>query len=485
MPIILSAQSNKFNTSRVNVDDDKKNTFNSTRSNNFNEQRTKLNVEYVKMTRGAWNSFNSSRGIIPPNENEKPVAPVRISNEDLNRPYDNEILFESVVTPNINRNGARPIAPIKEIQERAPTYVSFSFFGTPVVVRKPQVMWPKLKSADQNEIADMLETLSAQEFNNMLYDCLEMKKSMHLDDWPYLQAVKALSESIYGVETNEYAVLLAYILSQSGYKIRLGRSGEKIGVMFASKHKIYHKPYFTIDDDLFYFIDKQYSEAEICPAYFSSEKPLSLWIISSPSLSRHMSEPRYIRSERYPDFNLSVTVDKNLINLFDTYPTSEIGGDYMSRWAMYASTPMSGVTRNELYPKVSKLISGLSKKEAVERILNWIQTGLIYEYDDKVWGGDRAFFPEETLYYPFCDCEDRSILFARIVKDLLRLDCLLVYYPGHLASAVCFDSNVSGDYILYGGKRYVVCDPTYIGAKIGCAMPDMDNSNAKVLVLPR
>ena len=34
------------------------------------------------------------------------------------------------------------------------------------------------------------------------------------------------------------------------------------------------------------------------------------------------------------------------------------------------------------------------------------------------------------------NCEDRAILFTRIVRDLLGLKCILIYYPGHLASAV-------------------------------------------------
>lgn len=485
MPILISAQSNKFNTSRVNVNSDNKNAFNSSRSNNFNDQRTKLTVEYVKMTRGAWNSFNSSRGIIPPDNDVKPVEPVRINDDDLNRKHDKEIEFESIVVPTIDRNRAKPIAPIKEIEENSNDFIKFTFFGTPLTVRKAPTAYPRLRSADQNDVADMLEMLSTTPFNNMLLDCIGLKKTMHLDDWPYLLAAKALSESIYGKDSNEAAVLLAYILSQSGYKIRLARATDKLDVVFASKHIIYHKPYFTVGNDRYYFIDRPLAKAEICPASFSSEKPLSLWINSSPVLSCQKSESRYVKSERYPDFKFDFSVDCNLIKLFDTYPTSEIGGDFMMRWAMYATTPMSELTRSELYPKVNDLVAGLSKKEAVERILNWIQTGFVYEYDDKVWGGDRAFFPEETLFYPYCDCEDRSILFTRMVKDLLRLDCMLVYYPGHLASAVCFDSDVEGDYIQYGGKRYVVCDPTYIGAKIGYTMPNMDNSKAKVLVLPR
>ena len=81
------------------------------------------------------------------------------------------------------------------------------------------------------------------------------------------------------------------------------------------------------------------------------------------------------------------------------------------------------------------------------------------------------------------NCEDRAILFTRIVRDLLGLKCILIYYPGHLASAVCFNQQVTGDYILLSGNKFVVCDPTYIGAPVGLTMPNMDNKSANVIIL--
>ena len=117
-------------------------------------------------------------------------------------------------------------------------------------------------------------------------------------------------------------------------------------------------------------------------------------------------------------------------------------------------------------------------------LLNFVQTSLTYEYDDKVWGGDRAFFPEETLHYPYADCEDRAILFTRLVRDLLQLRAALVYYPGHLAAAVrVTDPAIRGDYLSIGGERYLVCDPTFINAPIGRTMPGMDNSTAQAIPL--
>ena len=112
-----------------------------------------------------------------------------------------------------------------------------------------------------------------------------------------------------------------------------------------------------------------------------------------------------------------------------------------------------------------------------------MQTGLTYRTDNSVWGHDRVFFAEETLYYPYCDCEDRSILFSRLVRDLLGLDTALVYYPGHLASAVAFGDDAEGDAMLIDGRRFIVCDPTYIGAPVGKQMPGLDYARAEAIVL--
>lgn len=490
VPTVLPAQTgnsspDRFNASRGSFGSGG-NSFNSNRSNGFNDQRLKLNVEYVKITRQPWKTLNSSHGIMPPHENVKPVAPIKIyENDILKENNDRKIEIESVTTPIIQKGQAKPVAPIEQVDENVTSFIDLSFFNTPIRIRRPSVGFPKLNSSGNNDVADMLGVLSGQEFSNMLFDCVGIKKSYNLDDWPFFLMVKAFADNVYGINTNESSILTVFVLSQAGFKVRLARADNNLCVLYASEHTIYRQSYFNIGGDRFYFLGTPHQNAEICPAYFSSEKPLSLWLTSVPRLASSTGKSRFLTSERYPDFNFSISADANLVNLMDTYPSSEVEDNFMTRWAMYASTPICDKTKSNLYGKIRSLITGISKYEAAERILNWVQTAFTYEYDDKVWGMDRAFFPEETLYYPYADCEDRSILFTRIVRDLLGLECILVYYPGHLASAVCFDSDVSGDYIEYRGKRYVVCDPTYIGAKIGMTMPGMDNITAKIVVLRR
>ena len=166
----------------------------------------------------------------------------------------------------------------------------------------------------------------------------------------------------------------------------------------------------------------------------------------------------------------------------------------MTSWVMYAETPLEKNLRDQLYPAMRKKLEGLSQVEAVRQLLWWIQGDLDekmtnstpeyiqYAYDELVWGYDRAFFGEETLFYPWCDCEDRAILFSHLVRDLVGLDVALVYYPGHLATAVAFPNNQSyGYHFTWNGKVFTICDPTYIGADIGECMPRYQSTSPDVI----
>lgn len=79
--------------------------------------------------------------------------------------------------------------------------------------------------------------------------------------------------------------------------------------------------------------------------------------------------------------------------------------------------------------------------------------------------------------------KDLSIFFAILVRDLTGLDVVLVNWLGHLATAVAFADEVEGDYFTVDGRRYTVCDPTYIGASVGMTMQQFKNVDAKLVKL--
>ena len=51
--------------------------------------------------------------------------------------------------------------------------------------------------------------------------------------------IHALAQKAFG-ESNEATLLTAYLYCQSGYQMRLARSGERVVLLFASNHAIYN-----------------------------------------------------------------------------------------------------------------------------------------------------------------------------------------------------------------------------------------------------
>lgn len=457
--------------------------FRNSRDKEFEDFRNKINKEYAELVKKAWKEFNAVKGIPVPDE-DKPVPPVIYPDKDKNKPVkDNPKPFDEVVPVVDPEPRPEPVVPIETTPEPADVYFTFNFFNTGLKVRLDDRLRFRLHKPDESRIATVWNDLSQAGCDKVIYDCLAIRSQKKLCDWAYLLMLRDLSVAFFKGHSNEAVLFTAFLYCQSGYKMRLAYSGDRLFLLFASKHTIYGKNYWPIDGDKFYPLDCDLKQLYVCQAAFPQEKPLSLQIPSDQSFALQASAQRVLTSKRYPETEAAVCTNENLIRFFDTYPTSMINNDFGTRWAMYANTPLSEQAQRTLYPALTRAINGKSRLDAVNRLLNFVQTAFKYEFDDKVWGGDRAFFADETLYYPYCDCEDRSILFSRLVRDLLGADVILVYYPGHLAAAVHFIENVTGDYFLVNGKRYVICDPTYIGAPVGATMPKMDNAKAKVILL--
>ena len=444
--------------------------------------RDEANRTYAEFVRKAWEEHKVMPAI--PKPKEEKVPPVIIPEEDLQKPIEStpiEIEDKVIEIPPIDPQPL-PVGPIKEQPVTEEEKVSFVCYGTRMMVRFSKKLAFRMNGCTPNTVADAWDKLSKKEYNNLIRDCLELRIAHQLNDWAYLKMLDNMAKACVG-NGNEATLLMAYVYCQSGYKMRLGMEGNKLCMLYATKHAIYDTMYFNIGGEGFYMYGEKAERMSICEASFPKEKSLSLWIPQAMKLAERRSNARTLTSERYPNIKMQVSVNLNVIDFMNEYPTSMIEDNFMTRWAMYANTPLEESLKGELLPKFRNLLQGMSQKEAVERLLNWVQTAFVYEYDDKVWGGDRAFFAEESLYYPYCDCEDRSILFTHLVRDLLGLECILIYYPGHLASAVGFTESVQGDYIQLNGNRFVVCDATYIGAPIGYTMPDMDNKTATVILL--
>ncbi len=459
--------------------------FKTSNEKEFEDFRNKINAEYANMVKKAWKELNAIKGTPKPDD-DKPIPPIIYPEEDKNKLIkDNSKPFEEIIPIVKPQPQPEPVVPIiydspKPVVE---TYFQFKFYNTSLKVRLNDSHRFSVNSCKKKDIAKIWSKLSGNNYNSVINDCLGIRSQIKLCDWAYLLMLRDLCDSFFNGHCNESVLLTAFLYCQSGYKMRLAHSNGQLFLLYASKNLIYDQNYWVLDGEKYYPLDCNNEQISICQASFPNEKPLSLHIVSEQLLAMQTSTQRTLQSKRYPDVKAEVNTNENLIKFFNSYPTGNINESFGSRWAMYANTPLSEQAKNSLYPSLKKAIANKSEIEAANKLLNFVQTAFVYEYDNKVWGCDRAFFADETLYYPYCDCEDRSILFSRLIQDLLGLDVVLIYYPGHLATAVKFTENVSGDYFKIGDNRYTVCDPTYIGAPVGATMTKMNNNEAKIILL--
>ena len=379
-------------------------------------------------------------------------------------------MIDSVGVDTVKVEGAKPVG--HEIK----------IYGTKVYVRYEPTAPFQIASLREADLAAAWRTLSSEDFNNTIADCLAIRYQLKLSDWGYLMLLDQVGKTLMG-ESNEATMLTAYIYCQSGYKMRLAKSLTKLYLLYASRHNIYGRNYFILNEENFYPLNCNESELFICKMSFPEEQSLSLVMSQQQVLADVETPVRTLQVDGKPDMRLDVSVNRNLIDFYNNYPASEIGGNVMTRWAMYANTPLATNVRNNIKPILEEKLNGKGEYDKVNWLLDFVQHSLVYKLDEDEWGIDRAFFAEETLYYPYADCEDRSILFSRLVRDLVGLDVVLVFYPGHLATAVHFTDEVKGDYIDLKAGRFVVCDPTYIGASVGRSMPGLENDAIQVILL--
>lgn len=484
LPLGAQAQNSKFDALKVK-NEQRFQGHKEKVEKNFREHREAVNKQFEEAMRQPWEKKSGKKAVPTPKKKDKDIPPVVIKEEEKQvPPKDNPIVIEEIpVVPEPQPEPA-PTYPIEEVIVPQFETSSFTIYGTQFKVRYPGT--PKLRGVEENQVADLWQVFCSQEYDNMLVDLLAQKAKLSLCDWAYMKVVDKFTETLYGSATAPEAVVLqAYILTQSGFRLYLARDSKKVlHRLMPTDLDLYKYPYVNVGGRKCYLLDGADDKSYyVMGQALEGTVPMSVLMVRENAFATAESEPRTLKSRDFPAATVTVSANKNLMEFYDGYPESFANNDGTTKWRFYANTPMSSIAREALYPKLKEVVGQMNDFQAISVLLNFVQTAFVYEYDNKVWGRDRAFFADETLFYPYSDCEDRSILFSRLVRDLVGRPVVLIYYPGHLATAVNFSSEVSGDYLLIDGQKYVICDPTYIGAPVGLTMPGMDNSGAKVIKL--
>lgn len=356
-----------------------------------------------------------------------------------------------------------------------------SFSGTTFVLPKVAARFPRLTGADESQVASYWNALSAIPYEVWTAHIRKLKSLLGLNDWGlYLLIGNAFKAYCPQGSENEQVIFSVFTFNQLGYKAKIGRTGQELLPLIVFNCEAYNALYFNFSTEpgiRYSVIDPKHRSLSSVKCYTLNHaiarQPVDASLPVSPRLAVDVRTKTL--NDRQRDYHLAY--NKNLVDFYATLPCVN--------FAIYGQAIPDPVFLKSVEQQLAPALQGMTQEAAINYLLHFVQYAFRYKTDEEQFGYEKWFFAEETIASSFSDCGDRAILFAQLVRHLLKMPVVLVYYPGkHLATAVCFSNpDTTGDYITVDGTRYLLCDPTYTGADLGMGMPQLAGVPIEIIKL--
>ena len=376
--------------------------------------------------------------------------------------------------PTAPEKPAAPVAPATPAKPAANT-INYSLYGLQMSVPKPAVA-PNLTSGAQKEVVAFWKEIKESDTKAIVKSFKDAAVNYRLGDWCSLKAVEKYAEIWAKGNVNAARVMTQFLMMSMGYDLRMASANNEVYLLLPFQQQVYANTFIRIDDNKYYVYPNSMpanSSIYTCRVPADVDCGQTINLVINPAYLLPKKDQAFKVS--HADLSIEGNINRNIIDLQQEYPSMDI--------SCYAASIADEDLRQNILSQLRKQLEGKSEMDAANAILHFVQEGFAYKTDGQQFGQgvEKCFFFDELLYFPFCDCEDRSIFFAYLVKEILGLDVLLVGYPGHECTAVALSEAPQRHTSLnYKGKNYYICDPTYMGADVGMCMPKYVNVNPEV-----
>ena len=368
--------------------------------------------------------------------------------------------------------------------------VEIDFYGEKLFFNFDDKLKIKTSGLSESDVASYFSTISklSKETSALWSEIMEVSDKFGLNDWGNFLLLQKISEQCFQ-DINDRVLFCFYMLRNEGLckvKVARGRVSNNLVLMMAldNSKDVYKYGYFVFAEAdtkvKYYLVYGAGREEKSVYTYAENKQDIQL-----AQVKLDFDKTLSIGScDRVRELNVR-KLDKTISLPFNSSNIAYLNDVPQTSFPVYFVSSLPLETQDVLTSYFGNLKNEYSVVEATGILLNFVQMSFNYKTDGDQFGYEKYFYPEESLAYPYCDCEDRSALFGWLVRTYLGLPVIGLQYPGHLATAVCFGSDVTitGTAFTYGGKKYYVCDPTYLGASIGMAMPEFKSVVPKVIKL--
>jgi hypothetical protein len=453
--------------------------------NEFRQYIEERDKEFTDFLKSQWKEFQSFQGL---KQDEKP-KPVKIpvakpkKLPPVKKPIKIKIIEKPKKLPPVIPVIVKPV-PLPPVVENKPDKfktISVNFYGVDTVFRiDKNYNLKNYYKINNKEISSFWKEISTTDYEPIISEIKNVQKKLLLNDWGMYSLVKEIASKL-SKNKNSQTLFTWFVLNKLGFDTKIGYFNNKVYLLVPTRQKVFEVTYFKFSGVKYYAINTAGTKALIKQLYTykgkypGADNRLNLNLETLP-LIKDVKAYRNLKFKyNNKTYEISASYNREYVKFFAHYPQTDI--------SIYFDADVSADLKQSLYKGLAPLLKGKSEEEAVNIILRFVQTAFKYKTDQQQFGYEKYFLPDETIYYPYCDCEDRSVLFAYLVRNLLGLEVVGLDYPGHIATAVHFKSNVKGDSFIFSGKRYVIADPTYINANVGMTMPQFKNVKPKILKL--
>jgi len=327
-------------------------------------------------------------------------------------------------------------------------------------------------------IADFYTGLKAGAYQNIITALLQYRDHKKLDDWFYYQLIRTTAEKLSPKAANyhRYTLFKWFLLNESGYSSTLRFRNDTLLLYVRSEENIYDIPYYMVNDKQYVCLNYHdyNNRVDVDSKSFTTialndagDNRFSYKVTQLPEIKKNNYTVKQLQFDyKNKEYKFNVLLDQQVQKIFTNYPVV----DYAAQFGI----PLSQTTYNSLVPLLRDAVKGLNQQQGVDYLMHFTRSAFLFETDTKAYGKEKRLSPEQTLFYEYSDCEDRSAFFFFLVKEIYNLPMIVLSYPTHITVAVQFNKP-AGTPILYNGEPYWVCEPTpqKKDLKIGELLPSL------------
>lgn len=406
--------------------------------------------------------------------NEKPITSPNPKQEIAKpKPISPTPIQPIPAKPKLPRSERIAPVPIKGAEVR------FSFLGHSISLPKLKTTDLKLQKLGGNQLADGWVTLAKEDFKPIVKGLNNIANKLDLDDWGRSLLTNRYTQKL-NLSSNKQQMVNWFLLVKQGFDIRVAYDKQSLYLLMNVAQPLYGQTFFNKAGKRYYVVDlNRQRPIKVSRVWTydkqhnSAAKAVYVNLQQPPVVAGNLKKRKLSTKVNGKTVSISVPYSQSYVSHLDYYPQMDM--------VHYFRAEPPQATKSGLLAQLKPKLNGLSETGKINFLLNFVQNSLKYQTDQEQFNYENYLFPTETLHYPYADCEDRSVLFAWLVKNLVGNNVVGLQYDGHIATAVELKETQAGDSFNVGGKRYTMADPTYYDATLGMTMPQYKNAQPSII----